>query len=142
MAKRTKSTNTPRKLEDTSWLAQIIQDKMDVESQKMGLWPSNRYKSLHTLHIIVNKADDKDYDNIYYDTYNGKRSITICEIPSLTIEYGYDYDTEGMQAKLRGMQERYKDDNGMYIVSVLTTNDLNSAMIKDLEELMYQIGTH
>jgi len=142
MARKTKSSNTVRKLEDSSWLAQIIQDKMDVESSKMGLWVSSRWNALNTLHIIINKADDKDYDNIYYDTYNGKRSITICEIPSLTIEYGYDYDTEGMQARLRGLQERYKDDNGMYIVSVLTTNDLNSATINDLEELMYQLGTH
>jgi len=65
MARKTKSSNTVRKLEDSSWLAQIIQDKMDVESSKMGLWVSSRWKSLNTLHIIVNKADDKDYDNIY-----------------------------------------------------------------------------
>ena len=133
---------TARKLEDTSWLAQIIKDKMDVEFEKMGSWVSSRYNSLHTLHIIVNEADDKENGNIYYDTYNGKQSITICEIPSMVMKHGTDYDTEGMQAKLRGLQERYKDDDGMYIVSVLTTNDLNSATIKDLEELMYQLGTH
>ncbi|MFA6071563.1 MAG: hypothetical protein WC810_23550 [Janthinobacterium sp.] len=131
-----------RKLEDTSWLAQVIKDKMDAESEKMGLWVSSRWNALNTLHIVVNEADDQTNDNIYYDTYNRKRSITICEIPSLTIKHGYDYDTEGMQCRLRGLAERYKDDDGMYIVSVLTTNDLNSATIKDLEELMFQIGTH
>jgi len=142
MAKKIKSSNTVRKLEDTSWLAQIVQDKMDVESSKMGLYPSSRWNALNTLHIIINEADDQTNDNIYYDTYNRKQSITICEIPSLIMKYGYDYDIEGMQARLRGLAERYKDDDGMYIVSVLTTNDLNSATIKDLEELMYQIGTH
>jgi hypothetical protein len=127
-----------RKLEDTSWLAQIIQDKMEVEFDKNGA--SIRWHCLHTLHIIVNEADDPDNEKIYYDNYNGKRSIVICEIPSLITKHGYDYDTCGMQAKLRGLAERYKDDDGMYLVSVLTTNDLNSAMIKDVSELMYQMS--
>ena len=131
---------TKRKLEDTSWLAQIIKDKMDVEFEKNN-YGSPRWHALHTLHIIVNEADDSDNPNIYYDTYNRKRSIVICEIPSL-MKHGYDFDTNGMQCKLRGLAERYTDDDGMYIVSVLTTNDLNSAMIKDIEELMYQLGTH
>jgi hypothetical protein len=47
-----------------------------------------------------------------------------------------------MQNKLRGLAERYKDDEGMYLVSVLTTHDLNSCIIKDLGELIYQMGTH
>jgi len=128
-----------RKLEDTSWLAQTIQDKMDLEFEKNN--GSSRWNCLHTLHIIVNEADNQENNNIYYETYNGKRSITICEIPSL-MKHGTDYNTEGMQARLRGLAERYKDDDGMYIVSVLTTHDLNSATIKDIEELMYQIGTH
>lgn len=130
-----------RKLEDTSWLAQVIQDKMDVESEKMGLCPSSRWQCLHILKIIVNEADDQDNHNIYYETYNGKQSIVICEIPSL-MKHRTDFDTYGMQCRLRGLAERYKDDNGMYIVSVLTTNDLNSATIKDVSELMYQLGTH
>jgi hypothetical protein len=45
-------------------------------------------------------------------------------------------------AKLRGLAERYKDDNGQYIVCVLTTHDLNSATIKDVSELLYQLGKH
>lgn len=133
---------TSRKLQDTSWLAQIIQDKMDIESEKMGLYPSGRWHCLHTLHIIVNEADDPENNNIYYDTYNGKPSITICEIPSLVLKHGANFDVYGMQCNLRGLAERYTDDDGQYIVSVLTTNDLNSATIKDISELMYQLGTH
>ena len=139
MARKTKSSNTIRKLKDTSWLAQTIQDKMDVEFDKNN--GSGRWHCLHTLKIIINEADDQNNHNIYYDTYNGKRQIIICEIPSL-MKHRTDFDTYGMQCHLRGLAERYKDDDGEYIVSVLTTHDLNSATIKDLEELMYQIGTH
>lgn len=139
MARR-KKTQT-RKLEDTSWLAQIVADRMEVESEKMGLYPSSRWHCLHTLHIIVNEADDPENPNIYYANDNHKRSIIICEIPSL-MKHGTDFDTYGMQCKLRGLAERYKDDEGQYIVSVLTTNDLNSATIKDIEELLYQMSKH
>jgi hypothetical protein len=129
---KTKLSNTVRKLEDSSWLAQIIKDKMEVESEAMGLYPSTYWKCLHTLYIIVKEADDKENEEIYYN--NG--GITICNIPSL-MEYGFDYDTEGMQNQLRGLQNRYTDDDGNYIVSVLTTNDLNSATIKSISELLY-----
>ena len=127
-----------RKLEETSWLAQTIVDKMEVES-KNGY--TARWHCLHTLKIIVNEADNPENKNIHYDRVDGKRQIVICDIPSL-MKHGYDYSREGMQNKLRGLAERYKDDDGMYLVSVLTTHDLNSAIIKDLEELMYQLGTH
>jgi hypothetical protein len=126
-----------RKLEDTSWLAQIIKDKMDFEFDKNGA--STRWHCLHTFHIIVNEADDPDNHSIYYDNYNRQKSITICEVPSL-MKYGTDFDREGMRRKLRGLAERYTDDNGQYIVSVLTTNDLNSAIIKDVSELLFQMG--
>lgn len=128
-----------RKLEETSWLAQIITDKMEVESNKNGY--TARWHCLHTLKIIVNEADNPESKNIHYDRVDGKRQIVICDIPSL-MKHGYDFSREGMQNKLRGLAERYKDDDGMYLVSVLTTHDLNSATIKDLEELMYQLGTH
>lgn len=130
-----------RKLEDTSWLAQTIQDKMDVEAEKMGSYPTSRWNCLNTLHAIVNEADDKENDKIYYDNNNGKLTIIICEIPSLTLKHGSDFDTNGMQCKLRGLAERYKDDDGNYIVSVLTTNDLNSATIKDISELLYAMAS-
>lgn len=129
-----------RELCDTSWLAQIIQDKMDVEFNKNG--NTSRWSCLHTLHIIVNEADNPDNKNIFYITCNGKKAVIIREIPSLALEQGLDFDKEGMQNKLRGLAERYKDDDGQYIVSVLTTHDLNSAMIKDISELMFQIGTN
>lgn len=127
-----------RKLEETSWLAQIIRDKMETEAEKMGLYPSSKWNALRTLYIIVREADDAENENIYYDNYDGKRQIIIRDIPSL-MEHGTDFDRNGMQAKLRGMAERYTDDNGQYIVSVLTTNDLNSATIKDVSELMFQM---
>ncbi len=132
-----KISNKPRKLEDSSWLAQTLKDKMEVEFDKnLG---SIRYNCLNTLYIIVKEADDPENENIYYDNYNGSRSIVIRDIPSL-MKYGYDFDRSGMQAKLRGLAERYKDDDGMYIVSVATTHDLNTAMIKDISELIFQMN--
>ena len=126
-----------RELTDTSWLAQSIKDRMDVEFDNNGA--TSRYNCLNTLHIIVNEADDPNSSNIYYDSYNGKRSIVICDIPSMVLEHGADFNREGMQNKLRGLAERYTDDDGQYLVSVLTTHDLNSAMINDLSELMFQM---
>ena len=125
-----------RKLTDTSWLAQAVQDKMHVEFDKN--YNSIRYNCLATLHIIINEADDINNKNIFYDNVDNKRQIIIRDIPSL-IKYGTDFDREGMQAKLRGLAERYKDDDGMYIVTVATTHDLNYAVIKNLTELLYQM---
>jgi len=133
---KTRISNRIRKLEDSSWLAQTIKDKMEVESEKMGMYPSTYWNCLHTLYIIVKEADDKENDKIYYSNNDGKLSIIICEIPSL-MKHGYDFDREGMQCKLRGIAARYTDDEGNYLVSVLTTNDLNSATIKDVSELLY-----
>ncbi len=133
-----KISNVVRKLEDTSWLAQIIQDKMDVEFDKNGL--SNRWHCLHILHVVVNEADDINNHDIYFDNYNGKRIIVLCKIPSLVLKYGADYDVYGMQCKLRGLAECYKYDDGNYIVSVLTTHDLNSATINDISELLFQMS--
>lgn len=130
---KTRLSNTMRKLQDSSWLAQTIKDKMEIESNKIGLYLSTYWKCLHTLYVIVKEADNEENDKIYYD--NGR--IIICEIPSLTLKYGTDFDTYGMQCKLRGLAERYTDDDGQYIVSVSTTNDLNSATIKSISELLY-----
>jgi hypothetical protein len=113
---------------------------MRVEFDKNGASP--RWNCLNIFHIIVNEADDPNNDRIYYSEYNRSKSIVICEIPSLIGRYGTSYDTEGMQNRLRGLAERYKDDDGMYIVSVSTTHDLNSATIMDIDELMFQISTH
>ena len=124
-----------RKLQDTSWLAQTIKDRMDIEFDNNGA--SARYNCLNTLHIIVNEADDPNNENIYYS--NERKEIIIRDIPSLALEHGLDFNREGMQNKLRGLAERYTDDDGQYLVSVLTTHDLNSARINDISELMFQM---
>jgi len=126
-----------RKLEETSWLAQIIADRMAVESEANGL--TTKWNCLLTLLYVVREADDPENDRIYYANSNGQRQILIASIPSL-MQYGMDFDRDGMQAKLRGMAERYRDDDGNYIVSVMTTHDLNSAIIRDIGELLYQMG--
>jgi hypothetical protein len=56
------------------------------------------------------------------------------------MKHGTDFDTCGMQSKLRALANRYTDDDGQYIVSVLTTHDLNCATIKDVSELIYQMS--
>lgn len=128
--------STLRTLEESSWLAQILADKMKTEFDANG--NSIRYNCLTTLKIIINEADDENNETIYY-TNNGKRSVIISDIPSLT-KHGMDFTKEGMQKKLRGLAERYKDFDGNYLVSVLTTHDLNSCIINDLSELLFEMN--
>jgi hypothetical protein len=129
---------TDRKLQDTSWLAQVIKDKMDAEFDRNR--NSARYDCLSTLHAIVNEADDPENHSIYYDNCEGKRQIIICDIPSLAAKHGSDFGREGMRSKLLGLQARYTDDEGQYLVSVLVTHDLNSATIKDISELLFAMA--
>ena len=96
---------------------------MDVEFEK-DLFTTSRWNCCILLHIIVNEADDPNNPNIYYDNYNGKRLIIICDIPSLALKHGLDFSKEGMQNKLRGLAERYTDDDGQYLVSVLNNKRL------------------
>jgi hypothetical protein len=124
---------TARKLNETSWLAQTIKDKMTVEFDKNR--NSGKYNSLNTLYVIVQEADDPENEKIYYTNYRGKRQIVICDIPSLS-KHGMDFTQEGMRSKLLGLAERYKDDDGMYIVDVKITHDLNSASINDIHGLL------
>ena len=126
-----------RTLEETSYLAQLIKDKMKLEFESNKI--SIRYTCLETLLLVVREADDKNNENIYYDNYDNKRLIIIRQIQSM-MKYGSDFSHEGVANKLRGLAERYKDDEGNYIVSVLTTNDLNSAKIKDVSELMFAMS--
>lgn len=136
MPKRVK--RSIRKLTESSWLAQSISDMMMVESDARGFTP--RWLCLQTLKYIVNEADDKCNPTIYYQNTRGDLEIVVRNIPSLT-QYGSDFTRAKMRNKLRGIAERYKDDNGNYTVLVNTTHDLNSALI-NVSKLMYQIRSH
>lgn len=126
------------KKQKLSSLAQTIADKMRLESDNNGI--TNSWKCLLILKIIVEEADDPNNSNIYYDQRDNHLSIIVCDIPSLT-KHGTDFDREGMRSKLLGLAERYKDDDGMYIVQMLITHDLNSCVIKDIDELLRQISS-
>lgn len=129
-----KSKIQTRRLEDTSYRAQHISDRMETEARENGFTPY--WNCLNTLHLIINEADNKDNNDIYYRG----RELIISDIPSMTLEYGSDYDKEGMQNKLRGLAESYKDFDGNYLVHVMTTLDLNNAWISDLDELMFEMN--
>jgi len=126
-----------QKLEDSSWLAQAIRDKMRLEFSRNG--NSGRYFSLLTAYVIVKEADDPENENIFYNYYQSKRRIIIRDIPSLSIKHGSDFSREGMRSKLLGLAERYKYDDGSYIVDVRITHDLNSAII-DISELIFAMA--
>lgn len=125
-----------RKLNNSSWLAQSIQDKMDF-----AVCGSVKYNNLQTLLVIVQEADDNKNGNIYYTNHNNNRQIVICNIPDLS-KHGSDFNQYKMQCRLLGLAESCRDDEGNYIVNVLTTHDLNSATINDISELLYQIGNN
>jgi hypothetical protein len=108
-----------RKLKESSWLAQSLEDMLEASE------PSSKKTCIQILKDVVDLADS-NYAGIYYETVSGERYIVISNIP-----------TE-MQNGIRGLSERYKDDDGQYIVSALMTHDLNSAKI-NVSKLMYQI---
>ena len=110
---------TTRKLEDTSWLAQSLADKAEVELSRNG--QSGRYSALNTLHTIINMADG---GSAQYGNNNGKRQITITN-PSYTLQCG-----------LLGLAARYGTD----LVHVAVTHDLNNATIEDLSELVFRMN--
>lgn len=126
---------TTRKLTESSWLAQTLVDMMKVESDASGYTP--KWSCLQVLKYIVNEADNPDNPDIYYRNTSGKLEIVVREIPSLIL-HGTDFDQMGVQNKLRGLAERYTDDDGNYTVIVQTTHDLNSATI-DVSGVMDQI---
>ncbi|HHX60326.1 MAG TPA: hypothetical protein GX707_06265 [Epulopiscium sp.] len=134
---KSKISNAVRNLEDTSWMAQMIQDKMEIEFEENG--PSTRWHCLNIFHIITNEADDPENDRIYHKKSGHLKQIIICEIPDLSEKYGLDFDMNGMQCKLRGLAENYYDFHGNYLVSVVTTHDLNHASINDVNELMFEL---
>jgi len=123
-----------RTLNESSWLAQSISDMMSAEFDARGVTPKRFV--LEVLKIIVNEADNNDNQAIYYQNTEGKLEIVVCDIPSMT-QYGSDFDREGMRSGLRGLAEKYKNDDG-YTVFVNTTHDLNSATI-NVSDLMYEL---
>lgn len=137
MIKKCKTTTRP--LTESSWLAQSIRDMMttefDAHLDEHLVTP--KYFVLEVLKIIVNEADNNDNRSIYYQNTGGKLEIVVCDIPSMT-QYGSDFDQEGMRCGLRGLAEKYKNDDGYYTVFVNTTHDLNSATI-NVSDLMYEL---
>jgi hypothetical protein len=109
-----------RKLADTSWLAQVLADRMEVEFSKNG--QSGRWNALNVLHTVINMADNGSAE---YRNDNGKRQVIITN-PSYNLQCG-----------LLGLAARY----GSNLVYVLATHDLNSAEITDLSELVYQMSS-
>lgn len=103
-----------RKLTESSWLAQSIQD-MIVECSD-----GSKVACMTTLKDFVDLAD-ANYTGIYRDTINGQLWIVINNIPS------------ELQNGIRGLSARYND-----AVIATMTHDLNSARI-NVTELMYQI---
>jgi len=128
-----------RKLEETSWLAQHIRDRVDVEFDTYG-YATLRYKNLQTFKIFVNEADNPENETIYYHQRDGKRQIVICDIPSMMDKHGTDFCRYGMRNKLHTLQISTPDDEGMYTVIASLTHDLNSATINDISELLYQLS--
>lgn len=119
-----------RRLEESSLLAQSLVDMMECESCRSGY--SSRWLGLQTLKLMVNEADDEENQRIYYENRSGKRYIVVGDIPSLAIKEGTDFSREGMRSKLRGLAARYDG------VDVLTTHDLNSAVI-NVSDVMDQM---
>ncbi len=107
---------TTRKLEETSWLAQGLADRMDIEVKENG--ESGEWNALRTFKFAVNCADTCEW-GMYYDndTRTNNRLIIVPNIPY------------GMQSNFLGLAERCKDAEGHYTVHVLVTHDLNSAVI-------------
>jgi hypothetical protein len=118
---------TMRKLEETSWLAQVIADKMDVEFSKNG--ESGKWLALKTFKFVVNCADTGEW-GMRYENIEKYNAGLVRQIIIPTIPYG-------MQPEFLGMQARYDRDD---IISVLVTHDLNSAVIKDTSRLMDAIS--
>ena len=110
MATRTRS------LDETSWLAQTIADRMETEFGANG--ESGMWRALSTFKYSVNCADTGEWGMVYdNDEETHNRLIVVPNIPY------------GMQPDFLGLAERCKDDDGNYTVRALVTHGLNSAVI-------------
>jgi hypothetical protein len=102
---------TTRKLQETSWMAQSIADMMDEEFEKNG--QSSKWIVLRTFKFIVRCADTGEWGMFYdNDQRTNNRMVVVPSIPY------------GMQPDFLGLEARYQN-----TASVLTTHDLNSAII-------------
>ncbi|HNT26434.1 MAG TPA: hypothetical protein PKM21_18855 [Anaerolineales bacterium] len=110
-----------RKLKETSWLAQTLVDKMEIEFSENG--ESAKWRAFKFLKYIVSCADTGEWE-MRYENIEKYNAGLIRQIIIPTIPYG-------MQSEFLGMQARYED-----VISVLVTHDLNSATIKDISRLM------
>lgn len=107
----TRTATRTRRLDDTSWLAQSINDMMVVESERCG--QSSRWLVMRTLLTVVRYADTGEREMFYTnDQQTNNRLVVIPSIPS------------GMQPDLLGLDARYQG-----TAQVLVTHGLNSAVI-------------
>lgn len=121
MATNKRSENaTTRKLEETSWLAQTVADMITVEFDKNG--QSSKWLVLRTFKFVVRCADTGEYGMFYdNDRRTNNRLVIVPSIPC------------GMQPDFLGLEANFQD-----AVNVLTTHDLNSAVI-NVSRLMESI---
>ena len=112
-----------RKLEETSWLAQTLSDKIEIEFSENG--ESAKWRAFKFFKFVVNCADTGEW-GMRYENIEKYNTGLVRQIVIPTIPYG-------MQPEFLGMQARYDRDD---IISVLVTHDLNSAIIKDISRFM------
>ena len=121
-----------RKLEETSWLAQIVRDRMAACNDSGNITKASMYSVLLS---VIHEAENPEAEDVYFDTYGGRRGIIICRLRSMD-----GCEREYLERVLRGIGERYKDVDGDYIVSVVTTHDLNHAYIKSISGLLEEMS--
>ena len=98
---------------------------------------------LSVLAYILEKAEDVDCEKVWFTTEDighGSRNVgviiqSIDALNGMYSKLGLDFVPE---YQLLGMQSATQDYDG-YCMSVLTTHDLNSAVIPNLSELVFRI---
>ena len=88
-----------------------------------------------TQDLLVKILTRIDQDNINTDLSSAGLVITIRDIKPM-LEEGSDFSVYGIQCLLRGIAERFKNEDGSYNIDLKTTHDLNSCRI-NLTELLF-----
>jgi hypothetical protein len=91
-----------------------------------------KWLSMDMIRKILMRVDG---DNISTECTTKGLIVTISPIRSM-LEEGSDFSVYGIQTRLRGMAERYKNEDGSYNIDLKTTHDLNSCRI-NLTEFMF-----